>query len=173
MLGSRDGNTPVPRSRVYHIPPESSTRETFRALRPFSVCSVSNSTVSPSRRSSLLPPPTLLWWTNTSSPPLSGAMKPYPFSLLNHFTVPRSIIVVSFCEASPVPNHEENRRDTPCSLESGLAIVMHVELGCIFTGKRAIRFRTPGVPAPSSRIPRLREGHPSIVVGSLGEEECT
>src|ERR1700712_1506076 len=29
--------------------------------------------------------------TKTSAPPLSGAMKPKPFSLLNHFTVPCAI----------------------------------------------------------------------------------
>jgi hypothetical protein len=34
-------------------------------------------------------------WTNTSLPPLSRAMKPKPFSVLNHFTVPVSWIARS------------------------------------------------------------------------------
>jgi hypothetical protein len=33
-------------------------------------------------------PATALKWTKTSAPPPSGVMKPYPFSSLNHFTVP-------------------------------------------------------------------------------------
>ena len=36
-------------------------------------------------------------WTNMSFPPSSGAMKPYPFVVLNHFTVPVAIPVFPTC----------------------------------------------------------------------------
>src|SRR5690606_31801681 len=46
-------------------------------------------------------------WTKTSSPP-STAMKPYPFSLLNHLTVPCATlrILTSLPPASAVPMAE-------------------------------------------------------------------
>jgi hypothetical protein len=36
-------------------------------------------------------------WTKMSFPPVSGAMKPYPFVGLNHFTVPFGIDELPFC----------------------------------------------------------------------------
>src|SRR5262249_59803621 len=38
---------------------------------------------------------TALMWTKTSLPPSSGWMKPKPFWLLNHFTVP--LVICVFC----------------------------------------------------------------------------
>ena len=66
----------------------------FVACRPRSPCCTSNSTLSPSLRERK--PPELMpeKWAKTSSEPSSGAMKPKPFSALNHFTVP---VAMSAC----------------------------------------------------------------------------
>ena len=64
------------------------TTATFVACNPFWPGSVSNSTFAPSS-SDLKPDPAIFEkCTNTSSEPSAGVMNPYPFSLLNHFTVP-------------------------------------------------------------------------------------
>ena len=64
------------------------TTATFVACNPFWPGSVSNSTFAPSS-SDLKPEPAIFEkCTNTSSEPSAGVMNPYPFSLLNHFTVP-------------------------------------------------------------------------------------
>ena len=43
------------------------------------------------------------WWAKRSLPPSSGVMKPKPFSLLNHFTIP-----ISFFNADPKYKHGKN-----------------------------------------------------------------
>src|SRR5918911_2511832 len=64
---------------------------TLFASGPFAPSAESNCTCAPSV-SDLNPSPTIdEWWTNTSLPPSAGAMKPYPFESLNHFTVPVAI----------------------------------------------------------------------------------
>src|ERR1041384_7292631 len=63
-------------------------RRTFVACGPFWPSVASNSTFAPSVRD-LKPSPAMpLKCTNRSFDPSSGVMKPYPFSSLNHFTVP-------------------------------------------------------------------------------------
>src|SRR6476620_3368997 len=69
---------------------------TALACRPLGPCTPSNSTRWPSARA-LYPSDWISEkWTNTSSAP-SCEMKPYPFSLLNHLTVP-SATLQSFLE---------------------------------------------------------------------------
>src|SRR5215207_1362722 len=64
---------------------------TFAALGPLGPCSASYETFAPSA-SVLKPLPWMAeWWTKRSLPWSSGAMKPKPFSSLNHFTVPVAI----------------------------------------------------------------------------------
>src|SRR5581483_8291479 len=64
------------------------TERTFVAWGPFCPSVASNSTFAPSARDLKPSPEMPVWWTNRSFDPSSGVMKPYPFSSLNHFTVP-------------------------------------------------------------------------------------
>ena len=57
-------------------------RRTFSARGPFGPWPTSNSTLSPSRRSSSLSPKTALWWKKYSLPP-SPLMNPNPLSVRN------------------------------------------------------------------------------------------
>src|SRR5690606_6582494 len=60
----------------------------FSACMPFGPRTASNCTFWPSSRL-LYPDPAIAeWWAKRSALPSSGAMKPYPLSALNHFTVP-------------------------------------------------------------------------------------
>src|SRR5690606_2202235 len=79
-------------------------------------------------------------WTKTSSPP-STAMKPYPFSLLNHLTVPCATlcILTSLPPASAVPVAE------------------------------IAPYRTPENYAPSGGPPRLHDPEPPRHVRAIGE----
>src|SRR5205823_4139127 len=64
------------------------TGRTFAACGPFWPCVTSNSTFWFSSRLRYPEPVIALKCTNTSGPPSSWEMKPYPFSGLNHLTVP-------------------------------------------------------------------------------------
>src|SRR5918996_4269725 len=82
-----------------HVLPDQLARPAYRyptsltseAWGPLAPSVTSYSTFAPSA-SDLKPSPTmLLKWTKTSFEPSSGVMKPYPFSSLNHLTVPVAI----------------------------------------------------------------------------------
>src|SRR5687767_3996755 len=75
-----------------HVPTRPACRYptslTSEAWGPLAPSVTSYSTFAPSA-SDLKPSPwMLLKWTKTSFEPSSGVMKPYPFSSLNHLTVP-------------------------------------------------------------------------------------
>src|SRR6476646_2653617 len=92
-VGDRNRRQLSPRGRESA---DQARARTALACRPLGPCTTSNSTRWPSAR--VLYPSDWISekWTNTSSAP-SCEMKPYPFSLLNHLTVP-SATLQSFLE---------------------------------------------------------------------------
>src|SRR6266516_6926150 len=78
-------------------------------------------------------------WTNTSAPPPSGEMKPKPFSLLNHFTVPCVILVFPFVR----------RGRAPCATPA--IALPHVE-----PGRTNARRKDPARHARGGRLPTTR-----------------
>src|SRR5690606_39613911 len=71
--------------------------------------------------SDLKPVPTMsVWCANKSLPPDSGLMKPKPFSLLNHFTIPVSVCIFL----------QSLKRRALCPIEDGQGVEICTKKNC-------------------------------------------